>query len=52
VKWHGGRLWIAALRQGGILRVDPDTWCPKSVGRLYRSPHGSFSAHSAWAAER
>ena len=24
VKWHNGKLWIAALRLGGILRVDPD----------------------------
>jgi hypothetical protein len=26
VKWHDGKLWIAALRLGGILRVDPMTW--------------------------
>jgi hypothetical protein len=29
VKWHDGKLWIAALRLGGILRVDPTTWVPE-----------------------
>ena len=29
VKWHNGKLWIAALRLGGILRVDPQTWVPE-----------------------
>jgi hypothetical protein len=29
VKWHEGKLWIAALRLGGILRVDPTTWVPE-----------------------
>ena len=28
-KWNNGKLWIAALRLGGILRVDPKTWVPE-----------------------
>lgn len=34
VKWHGGKLWIAALRLGGILRVDPVTWVPEVLIRV------------------
>ena len=30
VKWHDGKLWIAALRLGGIICVDPATWVPES----------------------
>jgi ligand-binding sensor domain-containing protein len=33
VKWHNGKLWIAALRLGGILRVDPKTWVPEVLIR-------------------
>ena len=33
VKWHNGKLWIAALRLGGILRVDPQTWVPEVLIR-------------------
>ena len=33
VKWHDGKLWIAALRLGGILRVDPKTWVPEVLIR-------------------
>jgi hypothetical protein len=33
VKWHDGKLWIAALRLGGILRVDPTTWVPEVLIR-------------------
>jgi hypothetical protein len=33
VKWHEGKLWIAALRLGGILRVDPKTWVPEVLIR-------------------
>src|SRR3954470_24233119 len=29
LKWHDGKLWIAALRLGGVLRVDPATWVPE-----------------------
>jgi hypothetical protein len=34
VKWHDGKLWIAALRLGGILRVDPATWVPEVLIRV------------------
>ena len=34
VKWHDGKLWIAALRLGGILRVDPTTWVPEALIRV------------------
>ena len=34
VKWHDGKLWIAALRLGGILRVDPVTWAPEMLIRV------------------
>jgi streptogramin lyase len=34
VKWHNGKLWIAALRLGGILRVDPTTWTPEVLIRV------------------
>ena len=33
VKWHNGKIWIAALRLGGILRVDPTTWIPEVLIR-------------------
>jgi hypothetical protein len=34
VKWHQGKLWIAALRLGGILRVDPVSWVPEVLIRV------------------
>src|SRR5262245_38524346 len=34
VKWQNGKLWIAALRLGGILRVDPSTWIPEALIRV------------------
>ena len=34
VKWHDGKLWMAALRLGGILRVDPKTWVPEVLIRV------------------
>jgi hypothetical protein len=33
VKWNNGKLWIAALRLGGIMRVDPKTWVPEVLIR-------------------
>jgi hypothetical protein len=27
--WHEGKLWLAALRLHGILRVDPTSWAPE-----------------------
>ena len=29
LQWHEGKLWIAALSLGGLLRVDPRTWVPE-----------------------
>jgi hypothetical protein len=29
LQWHEGKLWIAALRLGGALRVDPKSWTPE-----------------------
>ncbi|HKY22931.1 MAG TPA: hypothetical protein VJM31_17080 [Vicinamibacterales bacterium] len=34
MKWHDGKLWIAVLRLGGILRVDPTTWVPEVLIRV------------------
>jgi hypothetical protein len=34
VKWHQGKLWIAALRLGGILRIDPASWTPEVLIRV------------------
>jgi len=34
LKWHDGKLWIAALRLGGVLRVDPATWVPEVLIRV------------------
>jgi len=34
VKFHNGKLWIAALRLGGIIRVDPVTWIPDALIRV------------------
>jgi len=30
LQWQDGKLWIAALRLGGVLRVDPKTWVPEA----------------------
>jgi hypothetical protein len=30
LQWDNGKLWIAALRLGGVLRVDPVTWAPEA----------------------
>ena len=34
LQWHNGKLWIAALRLGGALRVDPVTWVPEVLIRV------------------
>ena len=34
VKFQNGKLWIAALRLGGIIRVDPATWVPDVLIRV------------------
>jgi sugar lactone lactonase YvrE len=31
LQWHEGKLWIAALRLGGVLRVDPKTWAAEAL---------------------
>ena len=36
--WHEGKLWIAALRLRGILRVDPKTWEPEFLIPFYQAP--------------
>jgi hypothetical protein len=33
-QWHEGKLWIAALRLGGALRVDPNTWAAEALIRV------------------
>jgi hypothetical protein len=36
--WQDGKLWIAALRLRGILRVDPVSWQPEFMIPFYESP--------------
>jgi len=36
--WHEGKLWIAALRLRGNLRVDPKTWQPEFLIPFYQAP--------------
>src|SRR5262249_40250205 len=46
--WHEGKLWIAALRLRGILRVDPTTWQPEFMIPFYQEP-GRLRYHAtAW----
>ena len=35
--WHEGKLWIAALRLRGNIRVDPKTWQPEFMIPFYQS---------------
>jgi len=35
--WHDGKLWIAALRLRGNLRVDPNTWQPEFMIPFYQA---------------
>ncbi len=37
-QWHEGKLWIAALRLRGNLRVDPKTWQPEMMIPFYQAP--------------
>lgn len=37
--WHDDKLWIAALRLRGILRVDPKTWTPEFMIPFYQAPN-------------
>jgi hypothetical protein len=34
--WHEGKLWIAALRLRGNIRVDPKTWQPEFIIPFYQ----------------
>jgi hypothetical protein len=46
--WNDGKLWIAALRLRGILRVDPTTWEPEFLIPCYEPP-GRNRVHAiAW----
>ena len=37
-QWDNGKLWIAALRLRGNLRVDPKTWAPELFIPFYQAP--------------
>lgn len=37
-QWHEGKLWIAALRLRGNIRVDPKTWTPEFIVPFYQAP--------------
>jgi hypothetical protein len=37
-QWHKGKLWLVALRIGGLMRVDPKTWTPEFLIPIYRPP--------------
>ena len=46
--WHEGKLWIAALRLRGILRVDPKTWEPEFLIPFYQAPGKTRYHDIAW----
>ncbi len=46
--WHEGKLWIAALRLHGILRVDPKTWEPEFLIPCYETPGRNRVHGIAW----
>ena len=46
--WHEGKLWIAALRLRGILRVDPKTWEPEFLIPFYQAPGTTRYHDIAW----
>jgi hypothetical protein len=37
-QWDNGKLWIAALRLRGNIRVDPKTWTPEFFIPFYQAP--------------
>jgi hypothetical protein len=37
-QWDNGKLWIAALRLRGNVRVDPKTWQPEMIIPFYQAP--------------
>lgn len=46
--WQDGKLWIAALRLRGILRVDPATWQPEFMIPFYQAPDRNRYHATAW----
>ena len=46
--WQDGKLWIAALRLRGILRVDPKTWQPEFMIPFYQAPDRNRYHATAW----
>ena len=46
--WQDGKLWIAALRLRGILRVDPVTWQPEFLIPFHQSPDKPRYHAIAW----
>ena len=46
--WQDGKLWIAALRLRGILRVDPKTWEPEFLIPFYQSAERNRVHGIAW----
>jgi hypothetical protein len=46
--WHDGKLWIAALRLRGILRVDPASWQPEFFIPFYESAERPRYHAIAW----
>ena len=46
--WNEGKLWIAALRLHGILRVDPTTWAPEFLIPCYEAPGRNRVHGIAW----
>lgn len=46
--WQDGKLWIAALRLRGNLRVDPKTWQPEFMIPFYQAPDRTRYHDIAW----
>jgi hypothetical protein len=46
--WQDGKLWIAALRLRGLLRVDPKTWEPEFMIPFYQAPQRNRYHGMAW----
>ena len=46
--WHDGKLWIAALRLRGLLRVDPVSWQPEFFIPFYDAPDRARYHAMAW----
>ena len=46
--WHENKLWIAALRLRGILRLDPATWQPEFMIPFYQAPDRNRYHAMAW----